>query len=141
MYLLSALVYFNQLFVLCNSDHLLKCSPFGCYCIGHILTADLPSKASQTPSPSLCLKAIVQLSIRSERDIGISCLLAIRAFSLIHCCFVWVRFTLFDEAICVRPACSLFKQITASNLDLFDCSHIQHTAKQQVYNEAMRACL
>lgn len=32
---------------------------------------------------------------------------------------------------------SLFKQIMASNLDLFDCSHI-NTAKQQVFNEALR---
>lgn len=66
---------------------------------------------------------------------GISCLLAIRTFGLIHCCFVWLRFTLFDEAICVRPACSLYKQITASNLDLFDCGDI-NTAKQQVLIEA-----
>lgn len=91
------------------------------------------------PSPPLCLKAIVQLNIKSERDIGISCLLAIRAFGRVHCCFVWVRFTLFDEAICVRPACSLFKQMMASNLGLFDCSHI-NTAKQQVFNEALRVC-
>lgn len=55
-------------------------------------------------SQSLCLVVIVQLSIKSERDIGISCLLEIRAFGHVHCCFVWVRFTLFDEAICVRPA-------------------------------------
>lgn len=76
------------------------------------------------PPPPLCLKAIVQLSISSEWDMGISCLLAIRTFGLVHCCFVCLRFTLLDEAICVRPACCLYKQITASNLDLFDHRNI-----------------
>lgn len=106
---------------------------------GALLTVDSPSKASQMPSPSQRLKAFVEPSIRRERDGGISCLLAIRAFGLIHCCFVRVRFTLFDEAICVRPACSLFKQSMASNLDLFESGHI-NTSKQLAYNEALRVC-
>lgn len=98
-----------------------------------LLAVDLPSKAPQKPSPPLCLKAFVQLKIRSEKDGGISCLLAIRTFILVHCCFVWWGYLL--------QVSLLSLQTNYANLDLFDRNHVNTAKQQEAFACPLLSCL